>query len=119
MLERADRRLWAARLDPSAVIGFAAGQTITLAVVLGPILGQPWLNGFRNYFSSDQFAYAAIATNVSQGKLALVEPFNETGQLFYPSAWYFVIGMFSRTGSLMSFSALPSPVPRSAGSGIW
>lgn len=100
MLERADRRLWAARLDPSAVIGFAAGQAITLAVVLGPILGQPWLNGFRNYFSSDQFAYAAIATNVSQGNLALVEPFNETGQLFYPSAWYLVLGLFSRLTGL-------------------
>ena len=100
MLERADRRLWAARLDPLAAIGFAAGQAITLAVVLGPILGQPWLNGFRNYFSSDQFAYAAIATNVSQGNLALVEPFNETGQLLYPSAWYLVLGLFSRLTGL-------------------
>ena len=89
-----------ARITLPALIGFAIGQIVTLAVVLGPILGQPWLSGFRNYFSSDQFAYAAIATNVSQGNLALVEPFNETGQLFYPSAWYFVLGLFSRVTGL-------------------
>ncbi len=37
---------------------------------------------------------------------------------FGPSAAMW-IGMRSRTGSLMIFSGLPRPVPRSAGKGIW
>jgi hypothetical protein len=69
---------------------------MTLAVVLGPVAGQGWFHGFRNYFSNDQLSYAAIATNVANGHLALVEPFTRTGSLFYPSLWYQVLGLFSR-----------------------
>lgn len=69
---------------------------MTLAVVLGPVAGQGWFHGFRNYFSNDQLSYAAIATNVANRHLELVEPFTRTGSLFYPSLWYQVLGLFSR-----------------------
>ena len=75
---------------------YVAAQVMTLAVVIGPVAGQGWFHGFRNYFSNDQLSYAAIATNVANGHLALVEPFTRTGSLFYPSLWYQVLGLFSR-----------------------
>ena len=75
---------------------FAVAQVMSLAVVLGPVAGKGWFNGFRNYFSNDQLSYAAIATNVASGHLELVEPFTRTGSLFYPSLWYQVLGLFSR-----------------------
>ncbi len=93
------------RLDAPAVVGFAVAQAVTLSVLVGPIATQPWLSGFRNYFPSDQLAYAAIATNVADGNLSMVEPFNETGTLTYPSLWYFVVGLFSRvTGAPVHMS---------------
>jgi hypothetical protein len=75
---------------------FVAAQVMTLAVVLGPVAGQSWFHGFRNYFSNDQLSYAAIAINVANGHLELVEPFTRTGSLFYPSLWYQVLGLFSQ-----------------------
>jgi hypothetical protein len=88
------------RPSPAAWLSLAAGQGITLAVLVGPVAGQPWLSGFRNYFSGDQFSYAAIATNGANGDLAYVEPFTQTGALYYPSLWYQVLGLVSHLTGL-------------------
>ena len=66
-----------------------------LWILFGPLAGQPWLQGFRNYFANDQLSYAAIATTVGNGTFAPVEPLTETGVSFYPSGWYYVIGTVS------------------------
>ena len=74
---------------------FVGAQTVMLWLLLGPLADQPWLQGFRNYFSNDQLSYAAIAATVSNGTYAPVEPLTETGVSFYPSGWYYVIGTVS------------------------
>ncbi len=74
---------------------FVLGQMLVLLVLIGPLSHLTWWQGFRNYFSNDQLSYAAIATNVSQGRLDLVEPFTQTGSLFYPSFWYQIMGLAS------------------------
>ena len=66
-----------------------------LWLLLGPVADQPWLQGFRAYFSNDQLSYAAIATTVANGTFDPVEPLTETGVSFYPSGWYYVIGTVS------------------------
>ncbi len=78
---------------------------MTLTVVLGPVAGQGWFHGFRNYFSNDQLSYAAIATNVANGHMEFVEPFTRTGSLFYPSLWYQALGLFSRVTGTPVFAA--------------
>ena len=71
---------------------FVGAQGLMLWILLGPLADQPWLQGFRNYFSNDQLSYAAIATTVANGTYAPVEPLTETGVSFYPSGWYYVMG---------------------------
>ena len=80
---------------PSFIVSIVLAELITLALSLGPLVGSPWWQGFRAYFSHDQLSYAAIATNVSQGNFATVEPLTETGISHYPSLWYYVIGSVS------------------------
>ena len=80
---------------PTFVIAIILAEFTTLAVTLGPLLGTPWWKGFRAFFSRDQLSYAAIATNISQGNFAQVEPLTETGVSHYPSLWYYVIGAVS------------------------
>ena len=70
-------------------------QGVMLWLLLGPVADQPWLLGFRAYFSTDQLSYAAIATTVANGTFVPVEPLTETGVSFYPSGWYYVIGTVS------------------------
>lgn len=74
---------------------FIGAQGVMLWILLGSLADQPWLEGFRNYFANDQLSYAAIATTVANGTFAPVEPLTETGTSFYPSGWYYVIGIFS------------------------
>ena len=78
-----------------ATLSFAGAQVIVLLLLFGPIAGQQWWQGFRAYFANDQLSYAAIAVNVSQGNLAAVEPFTLTGTSYYPSAWYYLVGLAS------------------------
>lgn len=73
-------------------LAFVIGQLLALAITIGPMLGLPWWRGPRAYFSLDQLSYAGIAHNVAGGNVALVEPFTQTGNLFYPSLWYQLIG---------------------------
>ncbi len=80
---------------PGFIISLIIAELLTLAMAIGPLLGSAWWTGMRNYFATDQLSYAAIATNVSQGNLAFVEPLTETGVSHYPSLWYYVIGLVS------------------------
>ena len=77
------------------IAAFLGAQGVMLWLLLGPVADQPWLQGFRAYFSNDQVSYAAIATTVANGTFAPVEPLTETGVSFYPSGWYYVIGTVS------------------------
>ncbi|MDQ0690165.1 hypothetical protein QF047_001125 [Arthrobacter sp. W4I7] len=54
-----------------------------------------WTN-FRRYFDHDQYAYLAIAVNVSNGNLDNVEPFTETGTSHYPRLYYVLLGHLAR-----------------------
>lgn len=74
---------------------FIGAQVVVLTALLLPIVQASWLQGFRNYFANDQLSYAAIATTVSHGSINPLEPLTETGTSFYPSAWYYVIGIVS------------------------
>ena len=74
------------------IASFIGAQGVMLWILLGPLVGLPWLQGFRNYFANDQLSYAAIATTVANGTFAPVEPLTETGVSFYPSGWYYLIG---------------------------
>ena len=77
------------------IAAFLGAQGVMLWLLLGPVADQPWLQGFRAYFSNDQLSYAAIATTVANGTFDPVEPLTETGVSFYPSGWYYVIGTVS------------------------
>jgi len=76
-----------------------------MVILVEPIRALAWTTGFRHYFSSDQLSYAAIAINVANGDLHAVEPLSQTGASFYPSAWYFLVGLFARVTSLSVPSA--------------
>ena len=54
-----------------------------------------WTN-FRKYFDHDQYAYLAIAVNVSNGNFNNVEPFTETGTSHYPRLYYVMLGLLAR-----------------------
>jgi len=87
------------------LLSFIGAQLLTLIAVVSPVLNEGWLSGFRNYFSTDQLSYAAIATNVSHGHFAFVEPFTQTNSLYYPSLWYQVLGVFSRITGIPVYTA--------------
>ena len=76
-------------------VGIATSLVVVWWIVMGPIMGSdPW-TGFRLYFANDQLSYARIATNVANGGPWFSEPFTHTGTSYYPSLWYFTIGLFS------------------------
>jgi hypothetical protein len=74
-----------------AVVGYWCFLVLPLATSRG--FG--WTN-FRKYFDHDQYAYLAIAVNISKGNLDNVEPFTETGTSHYPRLYYVVLGHVSR-----------------------
>lgn len=84
-------------------LSFLGTQLIMLWALLGPILDQPWLRGFRGYFANDQLSYAAIARNAANGLFSPVEPLTETGASHYPSAWYQFLGFTSALTGLPVF----------------
>jgi len=87
------------------LLSFISAQLLTLIAVVSPVANEGWLSGFRNYFSNDQLSYAAIATNVSHGHFAFVEPFTQTNSLYYPSLWYQVLGLFSHVTGIPVYTA--------------
>lgn len=87
------------------LLSFVGAQVLTLVVIVSPVMNQGWLSGFRKYFSNDQLSYAAIATNVSNGHFAFVEPFTQTNSLYYPSLWYQVLGVVSHFTGIPVYTA--------------
>ncbi|MDO8733415.1 MAG: hypothetical protein Q7L55_12735 [Actinomycetota bacterium] len=81
-------------------LSYLLAQVGVLMILVEPIRGLGWTTGFRHYFSSDQLSYAAIAIDVANGDLRMVEPLSQTGTSFYPSAWYFLVGLLARATSL-------------------
>lgn len=80
-----------------AVLAGAAvlsAAVLHLALQAGMMLTWPgWRpSSFRDYFWPDQLSYLSIATNVSQGASADVEPYTLTGSISYPRAWYVLLG---------------------------
>ncbi len=64
----------------------------------GMMLGVPgWTAGtFRDYYVPDQLAYLAIATDWSTGTTGSVEPFTESGSIYYPRLYYQFLGTVAR-----------------------
>lgn len=70
-----------------AVVVHVAAQFLPVALRAG------WsISAFRDFYSFDQLSYLAIAANAAQGEFGAVEPFTETGSIFYPRAYYLAIG---------------------------
>ncbi|MDA9802749.1 hypothetical protein N9C30_00110 [bacterium] len=87
------------------LIGIAISLGVTWWILIGPIMdSDPW-SGFRLYFANDQLSYARIATNVANAGPWFTEPFTQTGTSYYPSLWYFAIGLFSAATGLSVPSA--------------
>ena len=83
----------------------AAGSTLfsllgTWVLLRSPGSLNPLSGDFRGFFSSDQLSYAGVAAAASDGELGAVEPFTQTGNSYYPSLWYKIIGLFSRYSGL-------------------
>jgi hypothetical protein len=76
---------------------FLFSQAVVLLILRMPAVpGEgSWLKAFRNYFSFDQLSYAGIASTTAAGVGGLPEPFTETGQSYYPSLWYRILGWLS------------------------
>ncbi len=76
---------------------FLFSQAVVLLVLRMPAVpgDGSWLQAFRSYFSYDQLSYAGIASTTAAGVGGLPEPFTETGQSYYPSLWYRILGWLS------------------------
>lgn len=80
---------------------------VHLLLSFSPVISAPnWnLSTFKIFGSSDQLSYLAIAKNFSQGEFDLNEPYTETGNSYYPSFYYIIMGIFMRLFRLNSFEA--------------
>ncbi len=78
-----------------------------LGAQVSMLVTQPgWsVDRFRDYFPLDQLAYMSMVKNASQGELANVEPFTETGVNQYPHLYYTVLGLISRAFGLHPVAA--------------
>ena len=50
---------------------------------------------FKAYFANDQQSYLTIAVNVAHGDFRSVEPYTQTGSIFYPRLYYQGIGLLA------------------------
>lgn len=50
----------------------------------------------KNWYLSDQLTYMSIARNVQEGRSAYLEPLTATNWSIYPSAYYWLLGLFAR-----------------------
>lgn len=48
------------------------------------------------YANNDQASYLAISTNVQHGNFRAIEPFTETGHIYFPRLYYQFIGLIAR-----------------------
>lgn len=67
-------------------------------VTLGPlaVVRSDWITSVRGIANVDQLSYAAISSNLSHGHSVFVEPFTESGTLYYPAAYYVGLGVVAR-----------------------
>lgn len=88
------------RLPDRAVLAIALTAALagTWVVLVGPVAVSTgrWWSFFRNYYAVDQLTYAAISTNVVYGLPSFTEPFTATGHLYWPSAYYQIVGLLAR-----------------------
>lgn len=93
----------------AAVVLAGAGWIAAVWLCWGPVLrrlSDYAISAFvKDYYLRDQFAYLAIARNVSVGLPAFVEPFTATGSSIYPSAYYWTLGEFADIGGTTVFAA--------------
>lgn len=84
------------RWGAAAAVGAAVLAHLWLQA--GMMLGWAGFNTsyVRNYFWSDQLAYLGIAATVADGGSASVEPYTTTGSIYYPRAYYVLLGLLAR-----------------------
>jgi len=54
------------------------------------------LHQFKAYFANDQESYLTIAVNFAHGDFRSVEPFTQTGSIYYPRLYYQGLGLVAR-----------------------
>ena len=54
------------------------------------------LHQFKAYFANDQQSYLTIAVDFANGDFRSVEPYTQTGSIYYPRAYYQAIGLLAR-----------------------
>ncbi len=89
------------------VLAVLAAMAAHFGAQVSMLVSQPgWsVDRFRDYFPLDQLAYMSMVTNASQGELANVEPFTETGVNQYPHLYYTVLGLIARAFGLHPVAA--------------
>ncbi|WP_460530985.1 hypothetical protein [Humibacter ginsengiterrae] len=91
---RIHARRWIARSSVVliAVVVYLIGQVSVVVMRSG------WsVADFRDFFSYDAYGYMAIVKDVADGQVLTGEPTTETGQNFYPHAYYTFLGLIART----------------------
>ena len=90
-----------------AAVTVLAAVIVHVALQWGYLWARPdfsW-SAFRNYFAGDQLSYMSMVTNATDGRLASVEPFTNTGTNTYPHLYYHVIGTVARWVGLSPLQA--------------
>lgn len=83
--------------SPSRSVVLPAGL-VAAATYLAMVTWMFWHPGFsphqfKAYFANDQESYLSIAVNFAHGDFRSVEPFTQTGGIFYPRAYYQGLGL--------------------------
>lgn len=81
-----------------AALAIGAAVVVHLVLQAGMVLSVPgWTAGtFRNFYASDQLSYLSIVVDGAHGDFRSVEPFTETGSIYYPHAYYLLLGGLAR-----------------------
>ncbi|CAN5279978.1 hypothetical protein BH09ACT5_BH09ACT5_14290 [soil metagenome] len=79
------------------MLAVSGAVLLHLAAQVSMLVFRPdWsITSFRNYFASDQLSYMGIVASAAHGQFASVEPFTETGSIYYPRAYYLLLGAVS------------------------
>ncbi|MEO7350727.1 MAG: hypothetical protein ABIR34_08645 [Marmoricola sp.] len=87
------------RIGKAAVL---AGGVTAAAIYLVMVTWMFWTPGFslhqfKAYFANDQQSYLTIAVNFAHGDFRSVEPYTQTGSIYYPRLYYQGIGLLAHT----------------------
>jgi hypothetical protein len=95
------------RRNVFAILAISAAVVIYLATQLGALLTlDDWSwDAFRLFGAGDQLSYLAVTANVSEGEYAAVEPFTQTGSIYYPHAYYAFLGIVAQVFGLSPAAA--------------